>query len=407
MRSTSNGYPGTTYVSSSARGEAQEFETLAVGDTCQAGEGPPAAVPDPERRGPHPLIYRGITRLRSRNASVGYAQQLINIFLSRRRAGTHACSARTSGGITFINRGLAELRSRGQDPIDVDCRFGPNTELATQVFQMCEGLTPDGKIGPLTWRRLIRLAPGPGPVPPPVPVTPPPSSPPVPTPAACPPATCTPPASFLPSVHGFRFSNPGTMRVPVPGVGLLAVGMPGLCGGMAYAALDYFNSCVPLPTTAISPALPGDPLFRHLATRQVESVIAGRSFEKYLGWTLRPDTSIAVIDGVQELTAREFTGLRAVLSAGNTAVLGLIKATSNPTEHHQVLAYAISPVSATVFNVHIYDSNFPGRDDVVIEVTLASATRVTSRHLVGGSPLRAVRGFFMTPYAPRVPPCVP
>lgn len=38
--------------------------------------------------------------------------------------------------------------------IPVDGQFGPTTKGATQAFQECAGLTPDGIIGPQTWAAL-------------------------------------------------------------------------------------------------------------------------------------------------------------------------------------------------------------------------------------------------------------
>lgn len=40
----------------------------------------------------------------------------------------------------------------------VDGIFGPGTDTATRNFQKSAGLTPDGIVGPLTWKPLISLA---------------------------------------------------------------------------------------------------------------------------------------------------------------------------------------------------------------------------------------------------------
>ena len=44
-------------------------------------------------------------------------------------------------------------------PLDVDGRFGTNTRNAVLAFQQENGLTPDGIVGPNTWRTLLVLPP--------------------------------------------------------------------------------------------------------------------------------------------------------------------------------------------------------------------------------------------------------
>jgi len=123
---------------------------------CKPGEGPPAVLPDPEGKGPHPLVYRGVTLKRSRNPSVGDAQILLNRFLKQLKEGKFQCKPGADmGRIQAIRKSLT------QDPLVVDCRFGPNTEKATMMFQRC--VFPEnprewnGKIGPKTWGELDKL----------------------------------------------------------------------------------------------------------------------------------------------------------------------------------------------------------------------------------------------------------
>lgn len=52
--------------------------------------------------------------------------------------------------------------------------------------------------------------------------------------------------SFIPETHGFRFVN--TFR------GEDGLRWGGLCGGMVYAALDYFNNRIPIPIQSYTPA---------------------------------------------------------------------------------------------------------------------------------------------------------
>ncbi len=130
---------------------------------CEEGEGPPAVLPDPEGKGPHPLVYRGVTKERSRNPSVGDAQQLLNRFLQQLKTGGFTCKPGAN-----VDRIQKIRESLNEDPLIVDCRFGPNTEKATLMFQRCVFPDPnnpkkeqdkewDGKIGLKTWTELDKL----------------------------------------------------------------------------------------------------------------------------------------------------------------------------------------------------------------------------------------------------------
>lgn len=58
-------------------------------------------------------------------------------------------------------RGVQEefqFRNLSGDPtagVQIDGIFGPQTEGAVRGFQQALGLTPDGVVGPLTWRALV------------------------------------------------------------------------------------------------------------------------------------------------------------------------------------------------------------------------------------------------------------
>lgn len=174
---------------------------------CRTGEGPPAAVPDPEGKGLHPLVYRGTSSRRSRNPSVGDAQQLLNRFLQQIESNITVCPARSNEVQQFISRGQATLQRNGQIPLTVDCRFGPSTDVATKMFQACHGLTRDGKIGPTTWAQLVRLRSATPTVPP----ISPPITPPVAPPVTPPPVTALNPARWTPIIRS-ALSSAATLR---------------------------------------------------------------------------------------------------------------------------------------------------------------------------------------------------
>ncbi|MFN0130921.1 MAG: hypothetical protein ACKVW3_00060 [Phycisphaerales bacterium] len=83
-------------------------------------------------------------------------------------------------------------------------------------------------------------------------------------------------AEFRPSLHGFRFVNSFTGS-PLPfGLGKAekSLNVPnrfGLCGGMSFAAADFFLAARPRPD-ARQPPTQGDPLYNFLYGRQVVSL---------------------------------------------------------------------------------------------------------------------------------------
>jgi hypothetical protein len=100
---------------------------------------------------------------------------------------------------------------------------------------------------------------------------------------------------FLPSKHGFRFSNcfpcGPVVTVRLPGLGLVPFGdaSRGLCGGMAFAVRDYFDAgeAIPVPE---EPPEPGSPLFNYLVRRLWDSfLLPGGPFRYYAWMRLRDD----------------------------------------------------------------------------------------------------------------------
>jgi hypothetical protein len=126
-------------------------------DVCKPGEGPPAELPDPTGKGPHPLVRKGTGKKFSRNPTVGDAQQLLNRWLKLTETSLASCDNQSAEALAFIGKGRKSLQKNKQDPLTVDCRFGANTDTATRMFQACKGLARDGDIGPLTWAQLIKL----------------------------------------------------------------------------------------------------------------------------------------------------------------------------------------------------------------------------------------------------------
>lgn len=86
---------------------------------------------------------------------------------------------------------------------------------------------------------------------------------------------------FNPSEHGFKFSNDFDNNF----ISELNWRTSGLCGGMAYSALDYFNARMRIPQQNYMPA-EGTTLQSYIYNRQVNSI--ERNIEKWVEYGFNP-----------------------------------------------------------------------------------------------------------------------
>jgi hypothetical protein len=237
---------------------------------------------------------------------------------------------------------------------------------------------------------------------------------------------------FVPSADGFAFANawPAAPAVTVPLlVGSAGIGNAarGLCGGMVFAALDYWHAGVEPP--ARQPAA-GTPLYRFIVRRLIDSWHLPSGVARYYRWMLRPDGDSAGAwrrvtgsrHGVARRTiSREWPAIRASLDRRVPAALGVVTvASANPLRlgaNHQVLACGYS-VAGTVVTLRVYDPNVGPDDDVRIRFDTAGDGPASTAGLAGPASTAGpdtafahnlglrlpVRGFFLTRYAPRRPP---
>ena len=214
--------------------------------------------------------------------------------------------------------------------------------------------------------------------------------------------------AFVPSINGFAFANrwphvpPLRFRVGGPVPVELAVGdaANGLCGGMAFAALDLWFAGV-APDAAIEPPAEGTPAFRYLARRQVDSFELGLGPARFylLGAPWRSAASRTA-----EILRRELPRVRAGLAAGQPVPIGLVHAVSaNPAtliQDHQVVAVGVEAGPAPgSLSLRIYDPNLPGDDTVRLTIG-RSADGAIALSYSGGPPVVA---FFRQGYRPRDP----
>lgn len=223
-----------------------------------------------------------------------------------------------------------------------------------------------------------------------------------------PPTPSTP--AFLPSRNGFAFTNnfPGA---PLPTfLNSSGTGDPksafGLCGGMSASAADYFLAGLTPPAQSALPER-GGVLYEYLFLRQAQSFGPGLATAlKFAEWTTKSDAEL------NTLTNGEVEILAKALRERPVVPIGLIIArpggppgARNISDNHQVLAIAMEK-SDGVATIRIYDPNFPKDDNVAIILNL-----LNTKHPVGirnrpKGRSTAIRGVFVLPYEPAVPPTV-
>ena len=204
--------------------------------------------------------------------------------------------------------------------------------------------------------------------------------------------------SFRPETHGFRFPNHFVNVVArLPRGAKLTTN--GRCGGMSFAALDYFVAGVPTPTT---PDLPtdGETLGVYLLRRQLESFLTNTAL-RFMWWTVMPDHADGTIPGVAELTrAQELPRLRARIDSGETSVLGMIAAhrwQDVGRRNHQVVAYGYQDNASGGTDIHIYDPNTPAAVTTLTVEPDGTGVLADNRD-------QPWRGFFVHTYLPAQPP---
>ena len=223
---------------------------------------------------------------------------------------------------------------------------------------------------------------------------------------------------FLPSTSGFRFANAfprvPVRRIGIPGVLSLSIGdaSNGLCGGMAFAARDYFEADRPPPDQATPPS--DGELFDYLVDRLFASFDLPLGPARYLelmspllpdGETLWSRLGLAPHGRAWRMIRQEWPKVRSEIDAGHPAPLGLVRVkSSDPLElkrNHQVLSYGYE-LEGTALTLHLYDPNHPGEDGVTLSLSLAKPHAPTPLTISPAGP--PVSAFFKVPYRPAWPP---
>lgn len=197
---------------------------------------------------------------------------------------------------------------------------------------------------------------------------------------------------FRPTRHGFPFAN--TWRDTIFGV----IASRGRCGGMVFAALDYFDAGEPIEGAGRPADLPAhdSPIARLIWRRQLASIAnqLGGNLWRFALLTYLPSGAPR---GIAATTQRELAPLLEMLAAGRPAPLGMVSALSvrHLARNHQVLAYGAEIGESGVL-IRIYDPNFPRRDDIMLEVLFGGGPVIER----AGSRRISWRGFFVERYRP-------
>lgn len=248
--------------------------------------------------------------------------------------------------------------------------------------------------------------------------------------------------AFLPSAHGFGFVNSwtftdaecqaivrtlttfvraamtslGPAAIPLALLGasrrleqMVSTSVPdryGLCGGMAFAALDYYRAGLPIPT-AVDPMdqpPPGSPLRDYLTRRLIDSLVTNGA--TFLAWKAMLHIAPAgppVSGGPRWLRDRsrdEWIALRGHIDRGEPWPLALVGEAADPFSDHQVLACGYDERDGRSV-ILVYDGNCPGRvQEISLDLTGPSLDARES--CPGGR--GALRGFFCERYSSSVPP---
>lgn len=224
---------------------------------------------------------------------------------------------------------------------------------------------------------------------------------------------------FTPSEHGFQFPN-SWPHVPAFTVRVGGIDVPvgdaakGLCGGMVFAARDYFEHHRPIPRVHHAPS--SGELYEYIGRRLKESFDLPIGPSKYLEYMAAPagDAGMFLLRWLGLRTARgvarrtildELPKVVADIDSGRLACVGLVCAHGvDPMdlgENHQVLAYRYERMGGDM-RVWVYDPNRPRSDDTHLRFSTSRPHRATDIEFVNGS--KHVRGFFRVSYFPSEPP---
>jgi hypothetical protein len=178
--------------------------------------------------------------------------------------------------------------------------------------------------------------------------------------------------AFNPIIHGFKFANNFTVQTQIAGFN--GPTFSGLCGGMVYAALDYYNAGMEIPEQDYMPA-EGLPLQSYLYNRQLNSAFPNT--DKWVEYGFNPfgSRNREFFNWGIQLGNGRLGELKSKIDRGEPVPLGLQACGGDcgcPRScpgSHQVLAigYEMGRYNGNLrdniedLSIYIYDPNFPNK----------------------------------------------
>ena len=223
---------------------------------------------------------------------------------------------------------------------------------------------------------------------------------------------------FSPKTFGFHFANDfpkvPLRRIGIPGLVSIPIGdaSNGLCGGMVFASRDYFEAGRPPPEDTSAPS--EGPLYDYLVRRLFDSFNLPSGPARYLalmhpslpdGEGLWSRLGLLPHGRAWIMAREEWPKIRVEIDTGHPSPLGLVRIkSSNPFDlkhDHQVLAHAYD-LDGSLLTLHLYDPNWPEREDVSLSLDLADPSRPIDVRV--HPPDWPVFAFFRVSYRPATPP---
>jgi hypothetical protein len=198
--------------------------------------------------------------------------------------------------------------------------------------------------------------------------------------------------SFSAAGNGFRFTN--DFPDGYWNIGPVKFASHGLCGGMSFAALDYYFAGKPVPETATTPSATSDPLGTYIDARQQQSVAA--NFGHWTTMLTNPDDHALAYWSTHD----EWNKLKAGVAANHPVPIGL-GLYMNGASSHQVVGTGYQEGAQERW-IWTYDPDWPGSEGYVYLPPGQLHWQDEIREQDPNWP--TWRGFFVSDYTPQSAP---
>ncbi|MBI5034512.1 MAG: hypothetical protein HZB51_28650 [Chloroflexi bacterium] len=181
----------------------------------------------------------------------------------------------------------------------------------------------------------------------------------------------------------------------------------GLCGGMAFAALDYFKAGRVLPSETGPTEKLSEPLRQYILNRMrdsfffVQDGVMHNNLGRVLAWMAVEHLVPFGKHWLRSRSEAEFQKLQDLIAAHGAWPIALIGESKDPCMNHQVLAYKCASNDTQNF-IYIYDMNHPGAGHMITLDFNGSILQGSSEFT--GDTWTPLRCFFCEDYAPVIPP---